>query len=96
MSVPYFSYNELIAVGASPCWANATVFTGKLYDDAFSQRRNGGSSSGGFAEGEFNGKKVSCFIVPRCMRNGKWSSTTRWKINGKRISQKLLVATLCE
>jgi hypothetical protein len=75
--------------------SDAHVFTGKLYDDAFSQRRRGGSSSGGFAEGEFNGKQVQCWIVPRCMGGGKWSSTTRWKINNKRVAQAQLISALC-
>ena len=95
MTHSYISYDELLAVGAAQAWANATVLTGKLYDQAFAQRRNGGSSSGGFASGEFNGKTVSCTIVPRCMGSGRWSSTTIWKVDGKRISQKYLLQTIC-
>jgi hypothetical protein len=92
----YFSREELLAVGAPLSWADATVFTGKLYDQAFQQRRLGGSSSGGFAAGEFNGKEVKCWIVPRCMGGGRWSSTTIWKINGKRVAQKKLIDVVCE
>ena len=92
----YFSRDELLAVGASPSWADATVLTGKLYDQAFQQRRLGGSSSGGFASGEFNGKEVKCWIVPRCMGGGRWSSTTVWKINDKRVAQKKLIEELCK
>ena len=95
MTRSYISYDELLADGAAQAWADATVFTGKLYDQAFAQRRNGGSSSGGFASGEFNGKTVSCTIVPRCMGSGRWSSTTIWKVDGKRISQKYLLQTIC-
>jgi hypothetical protein len=76
--------------------SDATVFTGKLYDQAFQQRRNGGSSAGGFAFGEFNGKEVKCWIVPRCMGRGRWSSTTLWKVNGKRVAQKKLIDAVCE
>lgn len=76
--------------------SDAAVFTGKLYDQAFQQRRNGGASSGGFASGEFNGKEIACWIIPRCMGGGRWSSTTLWKINGKRVGQKKLVDMVCE
>ncbi len=96
MTRSYISYDELMAVGASQAWANAIVLTGKLYDQAFTQRRNGGSSSGGFASGECNGKTVSCTIVPRCMGLGRWSSTTVWKVNGKRVKQKTLIQELCK
>ncbi len=92
----YFSREELLAVGASSSWADATVLTGKLYDQAFQQRRRGGSSSGGFASGEFNGKEVECWIVPRRMGGGRWSSTTLWKVNGKRVAQKKLIDAVCE
>ena len=96
MTRSYISYDELLAVGAAQAWANATVLTGKLYDQAFTQRRNGGSSSGGFASGECNGKTVSCTIVPRCMGSGRWSSTTVWKVNGKRVKQSMLIQELCK
>ena len=92
----YISPDQLIAVGASLTYADAHVFMGKLYDQAFQQRRNGGASSGGIASGEFNGKEVRCLIVPRCMGGGKWSSTTRWTVNGKRVAQNLLLSKLCE
>jgi hypothetical protein len=92
----YISREELLAVGASLSWADATVFTGKLYDQAFSQSCRNGSSAGGFASGEFNGKEVSCWIVPRCMGRGRWSSTTLWKVNGKRVAQKKLIDAVCE
>ena len=92
----YISPDELIAVGASLTYADAHVFMGKLYDQAFQQRRNGGASSGGIAFGEFNGKEVRCLIAPRCMGGGRWSSTTRWTINGKRVAQNLLLSKLCE
>lgn len=75
--------------------SDATVFTGKLYDDAFSQRRNNGSHAGGFASGRFNDKEIACWIIPRCMGAGRWSSTTLWKVNGKRVSQKKLLETIC-
>jgi hypothetical protein len=91
----YISREELLAVGVSISWADASVFTGKLYDQAFQQRRLGGSSAGGFASGEFNGKEAKCSIVPRCMGGGRWSSTTRWSIDGKRVAQKVLVKELC-
>ena len=96
MTRSYISHDELMAVVASQAWANATVLTGKLYDQAFTQRRNGGSSSGGFASGECNGKTVSCTIVPRCMGGGRWSSTTVWKVNGKRVKQSMLIQELCK
>jgi hypothetical protein len=76
--------------------SEANVFTGSLYDQAFQQRRNGGASSGGIACGRFNGKEIRCLIVPRCMGGGKWSSTTRWTVNGKRVAQKLLISKICE
>jgi hypothetical protein len=90
------SDDALMAVVTSQAWAAATVLTGKLYDQAFTQRREGGSSSGGFASGECNGKTVSCTIVPRCMGSGRWSSTTVWKVNGKRVKQKMLIQELCK
>jgi hypothetical protein len=96
MTHSYASHDELMAVVASQAWANATILTGKLYDQAFTQRRNGGSSSGGFASGECNGKTVSCTIVPRCMGSGRWSSTTVWKVNGKRVKQSMLIQELCK
>ncbi len=76
--------------------SEANVFTGSLYDEAFQQRRNGGASSGGIACGKFNGKEIRCLIVPRCMGSGRWSSTTRWTVNGKRVAQKLLISKICE
>jgi hypothetical protein len=75
--------------------SDATVFTGKLYDQAFSQSRKNGSSAGGFASGEFNGKEIACWIVPRCMSGGRWSSTTRWKVDGKRVAVKKLIEAVC-
>jgi len=92
----YISREELLAVGASPSWADATVFTGKLYDQAFSKSCKNGISAGGFASGEFYGNEVSCWIVPRCMGRGRWSSTTLWKVNGKRVAQKKLIDAVCE
>jgi hypothetical protein len=76
--------------------SDATVFTGKLYDQAFQQRRNGGSSAGGFASGEFNGKEVKCWIVPRSMGGGRWSSVTIWTVNGRRVAQKKLIDAVCK
>jgi hypothetical protein len=29
------------------------------------------------------------------MGAGRWSSTTLWKVNGKRVSQKKLLETIC-
>ena len=92
----YLSADQLIAVGASNLWADAYVFTGKLYDQAFVQSCKNGSSAGAFTQGEFNGKEISCWIVPRYMKNGRWSSTTIWKVNGKRVAQKKLVETVCK
>ena len=91
----YISRDELLAVGATQCWADAVVITGKLYDEAFVQRRNNGSSAGGFSQASFNGKEISCTIVPRYMKNGSWSSTTRWKVDGKRVAHKRLIQTIC-
>jgi hypothetical protein len=76
--------------------SGATVFTGKLYDQAFSQSCRNGSGAGGFASGEFNGKEIACWIVPRYMKGGRWSSTTLWKVNGKRVAQKKLIDAVCE
>ena len=76
--------------------SDATVFTGKLYDQAFSQSCRNGSSAGGFASGEFNGKEISCCIVPRYMSGGRWSSTTRWKVDGKRVAVKKLIDAVCK
>ena len=76
--------------------SDATVFTGKLYDQAFSQSCRNGSSAGGFASGEFNGKEISCWIVPRYMSGGRWSSTTRWKVDGKRVAVKQLIDAVCK
>lgn len=90
----YISRDELLAVGATQCWADAVVITGKLYDEAFVQRRNG-SSAGGFSQASFNGKEICCTIVPRYMKNGSWSSTTRWKVDGKRVAHKQLMQTIC-
>jgi hypothetical protein len=75
--------------------SDATVFTGKLYDQAFSQSCRNGSSAGGFASGEFNGKEVACWIVPRYMSGGRWSSTTMWKVDGKRVATKKLIDAVC-
>lgn len=75
---------------------DAVVFTGKLYDQAFSQSRKNGNSSGGFAEGEFNGKKVSCWIIPRYMKSGRWSRATTWQVDGKRVAQSRLVEVVCK
>ena len=75
--------------------SDAVVFTGKLYDQAFAQSCRNGSSAGGFASGEFNGKEISCWIVPRYMKRGRWSSTTLWKVNGKRVAQKNLIGAVC-
>jgi len=60
-------------------WTDCSIVVGRLYDEAFVQRQLNGSSTGGFASAEFNGKEISCTIVPRYMKNGSWSSTTRWK-----------------
>jgi len=82
--------------------SDAIVFTGKLYDQAFVQscKRDGfyinDKRGGGFASGKFNGKEIACWIVPRCMGGGRWSSTTLWKINGKRVAQKKLIGAVCE
>lgn len=92
----YLSADQLLAVGASNLWADAYVFTGKLYDQAFVQSCKNGSSAGAFTQGEFNGKEIACWIIPRYMKNGRWSSTTMWKVNGKRVSQKKLVETVCK
>jgi len=75
--------------------SDAAVFTGKLYDQAFSQSCRNGSSAGGFSSGEFNGKEIACWIVPRCMGGGRWSSTTVWKVDGKRVAQKKLMDAVC-
>ena len=75
---------------------DATVFIGELYDQAFQQRRLGGSSAGGFASGEFNGKEVKCLIVPRCMGGGRWSSTTIWTVNGRRVALKKIIDAVCK
>jgi hypothetical protein len=96
MTRSYISDDEAMALVGPPGWTTAVVLTGKLYDQAFTQRRNGGSSSGGFASGECNGKTVSCTIVPRCMGSGRWSSTTVWKVNGKRVRQSVLIQELCK
>ena len=39
-------------------------------------------------------KEINCTISNRCI-NGKLSRNTSWKINGKRISQKQLMRTIC-
>ena len=75
-------------------WTDCSIVVGRLYDEAFVQRRNN-ASAGGFASGEFNGKEISCTIVPRYMKNGSWSSTTRWKVDGKRVAYKQLMQTIC-
>lgn len=75
--------------------SEANVFTGQLYDYAFQQRRNNGASSGGIASGTFNGKEIRCLIAPRCMSGGRWSSTTRWTVNGKRVAQNRLIDSIC-
>ena len=76
--------------------SDAVVFTGKLYDQAFVQSCKNGSSVGGFASGEFNGKEIVCWIVPRYMKNGKWSSTTIWRVDDKRVAQKKLIDAVCK
>ena len=92
---PLFIVADLLII------ADAVVFTGKLYDQAFVQscKRDGyyinDKQGGGFASGEFNGKEIACWIIPRYMKSGRWSSTTMWKVNGKRVSQKKLVETVC-
>ena len=92
----YLSADQLLAVGASNLWADAYVFTGKLYDQAFVQSCKNGSSAGAFTQGEFNGKEIACWINPRYMKNGKWSNSTMWKVDGKRVSQKKLIETVCK
>lgn len=92
----YLSADQLLAVGASNLWADAYVFTGKLYDQAFVQSCKNGSSAGAFTQGEFNGKEIACWIIPRYMKNGKWSNSTMWKVNGKRVSQKKLIEAVCK
>ena len=87
----YLSKDQLLAVGASQLHAEAYVFTGKLYDQAYVAHRNEGY---GQATEEFNGKEINCTISNRCI-NGKLSRNTSWKINGKRISQKQLMRTIC-
>ena len=76
-------------------WTDCGIVVGRLYDEAFVQRQLNGSSTGGFASAEFNGKEISCTIVPRYMKNGSWSSTTRWKVDGKRVAHKQLIQTIC-
>ena len=88
----YLSKDQLLAVGASQLHAEAYVFTGKLYDQAYVAHRNEGY---GQAAGEFNGKEINCTISNRCI-NGKLSRNTSWKINGKRISQKQLMEAICK
>jgi hypothetical protein len=90
------THDQLLAVGASSLWADAYVFTGKLYDQAFVQSCKNGSSAGAFTQGEFNGKEIACWIIPRYMKNGKWSNSTMWKVNGKRVSQKKLIEVVCK
>jgi hypothetical protein len=92
----YLSADQLLAVGASNLWADAYVFTGKLYDQAFVQSCKNGSSAGAFTHGEFNGKEIACWIIPRYMKSGKWSNSTMWKVNGKRVSQKKLIEAVCK
>jgi len=43
-------------------WTDCSIVVGRLYDEAFVQRRNNGSSAGGFASDYFNGKEMSCTI----------------------------------
>jgi hypothetical protein len=76
--------------------SDAVVFTGKLYDQAFVQSCKNGSSAGAFTHGEFNGKEIACWIIPRYMKNGKWSNSTMWKVNGKRVAQKKLIEAVCK
>ena len=103
----YLSEDQLLAVGASQLHAEAYVFIGKLYDQAYVAHRNEGYGQAigefsgqaigefnGQATGEFNGKEINCTISNRCI-NGKLSRNTSWKINGKRISQKQLMRTIC-
>jgi hypothetical protein len=92
----YLSADQLLAVGASKLWADAYVFTGKLYDQAFVQSCKNGSSAGAFTHGEFNGKEIACWIIPRYMKSGKWSNSTMWKVNGKRVSRKKLIDAVCK
>ena len=92
----YLSADQLLAVGASNLWADAYVFVGKLYDQAFSQSCKNGSSAGAFTQGEFNGKEISCWIVPRYMKNGRWSNATMWKVDGKRVAVKKLIDAVCK
>lgn len=81
-------------IDAVHLWTDCSVFTGRLYDQAFVQRCKGGDASGGFASGQFNGKEVCCTIVPRCMGRGRWSSTTRWKVDGKQVALAKLIQTI--
>ena len=88
----YLSKDQLLAVGASQLHAEAYVFIGKLYDQAYIAHRNEGY---GQAAGEFNGKEINCTISNRWI-NGKLSRNTSRKINGKRISQKQLLEAVCK
>jgi len=98
----YLSKDQLLAVGAHELYADAFVLTGKLYDQAFVQscKRDGfyinDKRGGGFASGEFNGKEIVCRIIPRYMKSGKWSNSTMWKVNGKRVAQKKLIDAVCK
>ena len=82
--------------------SDAVVFTGKLYDQAFveSCKRDGfyinGKRGEGFASGEFNGKEIACWIIPRYKASGYWNNSTMWKVNGKRVSQKKLIEAVCK
>ena len=87
---PLFIVADLLII------ADAVVFTGKLYDQAFVQRCKNGSSAGAFTKGEFNGKEIACWIIPRYMKNGRWSNSTMWKVDGKRVAQKKIVETVCK
>ncbi len=85
-------FERMLATGASQLYAEAYVFLGKLYDQAYVAHRNEGY---GQTTGEFNGKEINCTISNRCI-NGKLSRNTSWKINGKRISQKQLLEAVCK
>ena len=88
----YLSKDELLATGASQLHAEAYVFLGKLYDQAYVAHRNEGY---GQAMGEFNGEEISCTISNVCI-NCTIRRNTLWRFNGKRTSQKRLMEALCK
>jgi len=88
----YLSKDQLLAVGAHELYADAFVFTGKLYDQAYVAHRNSGY---GQASEEFNGKEINCTISNRCVM-GRLRSDTTWRVCGKRISQKQLMQAVCK